>query len=95
MTYRTVYYAFYLRKNILNRSIKKFFIHVLVDVLTTGAIVAATFWLKMTSVSYLSWMVLALEVFGIALVITAVINLIFYRKDAKNAIRMFIKKNAV
>ena len=95
MTYRTVYYAFYLRKNILNRSIKRFFIHILVDVLTAGAIVAATFWLKMASVSYLSWIILALEVFGIAFVITAVVNLVFYKKDAKNAIKMFIKKNAV
>lgn len=83
MTYRTVYYAFYLRKNILFRSIKYFFKHIAVDVLTVGLIVAATFWIKMGEVSYIGWLFLALKVGLIGLGITVIVNLCFNFKQAK------------
>lgn len=83
MTYRTVYYAFYLRKNILFRSIKYFFKHIAVDVLTVGLIVAATFWIKMGEVSYFGWLFLALKVGPIGLGITVIVNLCCNFKQTK------------
>ena len=84
MTYRTVYYAFYLRKNILFRSIKYFIKHIAVDVLTIGLIVAATFWIKMGEVSYIGWLFLALKVGPIGLGITVIVNLCCNFKQAKS-----------
>ena len=92
MTYRTVYYALYLRKNILNRKLSYFLKHIAVDLIMIICMVSATFWIKITAETYLSWVVAALEVSGICLVITVALNLIFYRKTLFNTFRLFFNK---
>ena len=81
MTYRTIYFALYLRKNIINRPIKHFIKHMLVNVLTVGLIVLATFWIKLGAVNYLSWFIMAIEVGVIALAIMFIVNIIFYKNQ--------------
>ena len=92
MTYRTVYYAMYLRKNILERRFTLFVEHILVDVGTVVCMVAATFWIKLSAVNYFAWIIMALECGGICLAVSIIINLIFYRKTLKNVIQLFFRK---
>ncbi len=80
MSYRTVYYAFYLRKNILNRSISHFIKHIAVDFLTVACMIAACFWIKIGSLDYLSWLLMALKIGLLCLAVSLIINMIFYHK---------------
>lgn len=93
MTYRTVYFALYLRKNILERSFTLFIKHILVDIVTVVCMVAATFWIKLSAVNYFAWIIMALECGGICLVVSIIINLIFYRKTLKNVIQLFFRRH--
>lgn len=81
MTYRTVYYALYLRKNVINRPIKHFIKHIVVDLITVAAIVGATFFFKLRETSYIGWFILALKVGFIALGVTALVNALFYGRE--------------
>ena len=51
-----------------------------VDAITVIIASLATFKIPMLSVSYVSWFLLAIEVFGIWLIISIVINTVFYRE---------------
>ena len=51
-----------------------------VDAITVIIASLATFKIPMLSVSYVSWFLLAIEAFGIWLIISIVINTIFYRE---------------
>ena len=95
MTYRTVYYALYLRKNILERSFTLFIKHILVDIVTVVCMVAATFWIKLSAVNYFAWIIMALECGGICLAVSIIINLIFYKKTLKNVIQLFFRRHKV
>jgi O-antigen/teichoic acid export membrane protein len=79
MLYRTTYLAWYLTKNILSRSFNCFMTHILVDIVTVLVVVVSTNWIKLAEVSFASWISMAFKVFGISLVESIVINLIFYR----------------
>ncbi len=92
MAYRTVYFALYLRKNIINRPIKHFIKHVVVDLLTVVIIVFATFWIKMSAINYLAWLIMAVKIGLIAFVVTFFVNLLFYWKQTVYLIKAFINK---
>lgn len=93
VTYRTVYFALYLRKNILKRRFTLFVKHILVDIVTVVCMVAATFWIKLSAVNYFAWIIMALECGGICLAVLIIINLIFYRKTLKNVIQLFLRRH--
>lgn len=83
MTYRTVYMAWYLSKKILHRSLGYFFLHIVVDVLSVLITVLLTYRLEMRSVTYLSWIFLAIQVFFICTAVIILLNVVFYRKNIK------------
>lgn len=91
MSYRTVYFAVYLRKNILGRKLIFFLKHIFVDILCVCCMVASTYWIKLSTVSYFSWFIMALECSCICLFITILVNVIFYRKDIGNTIKLFFR----
>lgn len=93
MTYRTIYYALYLRKNILKRKINLFIKHIIVDIVMIICMIIATFWIKLSELNYFSWFILALKCGGICLAITIVINLIFYRTVFIKTIQLFFRKH--
>ncbi len=95
MCYRTIYFAWYLRKNILNRPFSVFVKHVLLDVITVILIILATSWIEMASVSWLSWILCAVEVGLIAVGITAVLNIVFYRNLIEESISLIFKKKSI
>lgn len=80
LAYRTVYLAIYLSNNILEYSITNFLRNVVIDFLTVAIIVFLTYPMKLGELSYISWIVLALQVFVTVLLVVIIINLIFNKK---------------
>lgn len=94
MCYRTIYFAFYLRHNILRRSLHHFIFHIFVDIITVVLVVFATSWINMSGISFISWVVLAVKKGFICLAIVIVVNVILYYKQIRNLLERFRKKNA-
>ena len=80
MAYQTVWMAKYDSKNIICWPFKNFLKQCGIDAITVIIASLATFKIPMLSVSYVSWFLLAIEVFGIWLIISIIINTIFYRE---------------
>ena len=81
--YKLVYYAIYLRVNILKRDIKQFVIREITNVLTVAIIfLSGKYLLTLFEISgYLQWTLAAVAVAAFACVLTVIVNLIFYKKD--------------
>lgn len=90
MTYQTVWMAVYSSKNIVKIPIKKFIWQCTVDVICVALIVLSTCWLKLNTMTFLGWTILAIEVFGIAAIVTVIVNVVFCRKKL-NAVLGFLK----
>ena len=88
MFYRTIYYAMYLSKNIINRSFLFFIKHIFVDFLSTIAIIFLSRLINLSCNNYQIWFLKAFEVSCLALIVSFFINFIFY----KNLIVELIKK---
>ena len=54
------------------------------------SIVFATYWIPLMTISFMGWLLMAVEVFVIAMIVILVINLVVSRKKIKNVIS-FIK----
>lgn len=80
MAYQTVWMARYDSKNIICWPFKNFLKQCGVDVITVLIASLVTFKIPMLSVSYISWFLLALEIFAIWLVIAVLANIVFYRE---------------
>ncbi len=89
MLYQTVWMARYVSKNLMERRFREFIKQLAVDVVTVLVGVAATYWFKMSSVSYLSWILLALKVAPLWLLVSLVMNFVFYRNYVVKIFRTF------
>ena len=92
MVYQTVWMAWYDSKNIINWQFKNFLKQVAVDAITVIIASVATCWIPLLSVNYVSWFILAFEVFAIWLVIVIVVNLMFYRKNINSLLGKIRRK---
>jgi len=92
VSFRTIQYALYLSKNILNRSILKFIKRILVN---SSAIVITVFISRLIPLTvvdnYFQWVVYACKISAITFFVTIFINYIFYRKDMSGLINIFKK----
>lgn len=91
MLYQTVWMAWYNSKHLINREMKEFVKQVGIDfiVLTIG--IASTLWIKLSDLTYYSWIVMAIEVLIIWIATSVFINLIF-NKDRLLQLLTRIKK---
>lgn len=80
MFYRTCYFVGYLSKNIICRSIKIYFGHVMVDVLSVACILKGTKVFSLTELTYIGWFGMAIKVFLVSLIICIIINMLFYKR---------------
>lgn len=87
MAYQTVWMARYDSKNIICWPFKNFLKQCGVDTITVIVASLATFKIPMLSVSYVSWFLLAIEVFAVWLVIAVLINIVFYRERVLSMFR--------
>lgn len=93
MCYRTIYFAIYLKKNILKRKLIYFVKHMIVDIISVILMVVSTFWISMTNVTLLAWFMLAIKVFMICFVIVCFVNLLIYHKQIKQLLLYIRKKD--
>lgn len=78
MLYRTSYLAWYLSKDILKRSMKHFGKHMVVDVICSVSTFFITKRISLDRISYVAWIIMALEVATIAFIVNLTINFILY-----------------
>ncbi len=90
MLYRTLYLAWYLSKNLMQRKLKHFFLHCLVDVISVLGMIFSTQWIQLSRLTFFAWFVMAFQVGFICLAVSLIVNMIFYPrllKDIVNGIR--------
>ncbi len=89
MTFRTVQYVRYLSRSILARSSAIFFRRLAVNIAACAISIAAVTALPSFGITgYFSWAIYAAVVLTVCTVIVSLINIIFYREDFKNLIRL-------
>lgn len=82
MTFRTVQYVYYLSKNIINRSVKPFFKRTVISTVTILLSIVATQLLpSFDGVTYLQWIIYAIEVALVVAAVTVAVNIFLCRKD--------------
>lgn len=81
MSYRTIYFAIYLKNNILYRKMGMFIKNIATDFLSVVMIVIFTRWIHMSEISYIAWIFMAIKVSLIAIVVLIVVNVVFYRSS--------------
>lgn len=91
MLYHTCYFVWYLRKNILERSIWPFILYILVDGLTVFLSVFASRLFSFQGESYQTWVLYAAEISAVVIMISSVLNLLVYRKQAGAAWKLLRK----
>ena len=79
MAYQTLWMAWFNSKNMIKRPIHYFVKQIIIDLLSFAVLWIIPVPFKLSSLSYLSWGMLAIEYFVIYLVAVIVINLVFYR----------------
>lgn len=96
ISYRTFHFVFYLSKDIIYRETKHFIKHIGVDALNVfilyGVLNLFSEFFTMRNLNYLSWIVLAVKVAFLDVLITLVVNLIFYKKRMFTTLKAFKKK---
>lgn len=90
MLYRSVYYLIYLSKHILKRTFWLSIRLYVVDIISFALIIMLTASVKMTSVSFVGWAIMAVKVFAVALIAAAIVNAVFNFRIVK---RCFLTKD--
>ncbi len=81
LTYRTLYFTWYLSRNIIGRQLTHFKKHIWVDILIIAGMIVSTRSFEMADISYWSWLVLACKTGTVCLIISAGLNWLFYRQE--------------
>ena len=92
MGYRTVYLVFYMRRSILNRPVKCFMKHLLVDVICIAAMLMATGWMSICPSDYYEWVAFAAVVSLICGCVSGVVNFLFYRSEIGGAVKFILRR---
>lgn len=92
MTYRTVYLAWYLKYNILNRPLKIFCLHLAVDALVIAFAVLSTRWVEISEFTWTEWVYNSIIVSIIVLLISITVNMIFYKRLVISGFKMVFKR---
>ncbi|MDD6994918.1 MAG: hypothetical protein SPH68_00885 [Candidatus Borkfalkiaceae bacterium] len=94
MVYQTIWMAIYNSKHLIKGEIKSFIKQIFVDIIMITLMWLATSWIKLESVTWITWIFMALKVAGISFLVVIVVNLIFYRNEFLSIIKS-LKKSKV
>lgn len=92
MLYQTIWMAIYNSNNLVKRSVKVFVKQAMVDVLTIGCYVLFPFNSQLNGNDYVSWCILLAKTTSLFLVITVIINTVFYRNYIGLIYRKLLKR---
>lgn len=97
MVYRTVYFAFYLTKDIIYRKIHHFVKHICIDICEVAALFLTVYsfqdFFTLQENNYGSWIVLAIKVAFTGLVVFSIINFISYKTKVNQLFGILKAKN--
>lgn len=83
MAYQTVWMAWYISKNLIEWPFKRFLKQVAVDILIFVVAYGISGFLKMNGVSYVDWVLLAVQVALVWLAVILAANAVFYRRNVQ------------
>lgn len=92
MLYHTCYFVWYLKRNILERSVKYFLLYLLSDCAVAAVSWFLTRGFEMHAVTYPAWIVLAVKVSAVVVAVAAVLNALLFRGQIKNMLALLKKK---
>lgn len=92
MVYRSIYFAIYISRNIIYHKITYFLKHIMIDILCVVIMASLCSGLHLESVSYASWLIMAIKAGSICVVVSGVINFIFYKNYMIEILNKVIKK---
>ena len=92
MLYQTVWMACYDSRNLIQWPLKYFIKQMIVDAISLGGIYITGNLFTMIKISYIAWILLAIEVAVLALVVVALINMFFYRDRVHDLIQQCHKR---
>ena len=92
MSFRTVYQAVYLTKNIINYKFKYFIKHILVDAVTVTIVIYISRFISLDSSNYLEWIIDAIIVSAVSFFTVVIFSTIFYKKYTVSLITRIKKK---
>lgn len=93
MLYRSCYLAYYLSKAIIMRPFVNYLKHLAIDLATVVLIFFSTKWLLTDVSGYIQWVILAVKVFGIALVEVVLINSMIYKTEFSDSVSLVMKRS--
>ena len=88
MSFQTIWMAWYTARNIISRSALSFLKQISVDALSFVGVFFAAKLFSMQTVSYLSWIVLAIKVALSGLLISVAVNVLFFRRNISSMLEM-------
>lgn len=94
MLYHTCYFVWHLKNNIIYLSLRKFVLYLITDLLI---VIVSFFFIKPITLvvsSYFTWAILAMKISIVVLLITIVINLIFYKKQIFQCFNILKNRNS-
>ena len=92
MFYQTIWMAWYDSKNLIKWPFKNFLKQLIIDgliVVLVHLIINLSFmklWFEMNSITYISWIILAVKVSLLVIVVSLIINIIFYRMHVRTVV---------
>lgn len=92
MVYHTSYFVWYLRKNIIERSVLYFVKYITTDFLIAGVTFFIARWITFTNIGYISWIIFTLKVAGLAFLVSIIFNVLFYRHMIRDIICLMYRK---
>ena len=94
MLFYTCYCVWYLKDHILYRSPFIFLKYLFTDSLTILITMTSTRNFTLSSLSYPAWIILSVKVATVVIFISAIISLVFYRKEAKGVFEQLITRSS-
>lgn len=92
MMYQTIWMAWYTSKNIIERKLFSFAKQISVDAITMLLIIFCCKSFSLVSLTYVSWIILALKCVVVAFFIIAIISILFFRDTMISVINSMIKR---
>lgn len=92
MLYQTVWMAVYNSKNFIRWPLKNFIKQICVDIITIVLCFVLTSWIELDTVSYISWIIMAIKTVFIVSVAVVLVNLVFYKKKILDFVKKILRK---
>ena len=92
MVYQTVWMAWYNSKNFIQWPMKNFFKQIGVDAVSAVCIFAVGSYFSLSTIGYVSWVILAIKVTACGIIVGAIVNYVFYREYMLKIASMVMKK---